>query len=92
MKQRREINVICVAAAVVATGVVLAGCSAGGPEYDKIKNNITPELMTASQRPVDVESAVALNWNTDNRLFWNDMGRAFYTDRPSHLSPFAIPR
>ena len=93
MNQRRNHkNVLSVAAVLAAAVMALGGCYQGGKEHREIQDNLTPELMTTSQRRVDASDAVSLTWNTDNRLFWEDLGRAFYTDRPSHLTPYPVPR
>ena len=50
----------------------------------------TPELISTRQRPVDVDRQLAYMKNVNNRSFWDDLSRAFYTDHPSRLSPYPI--
>jgi hypothetical protein len=80
----------CVAAGVCAAA--LTGCYQGGKEHREIQDNMTPELMSTAQRRVDVSDMTSLSWATDNRMFWDDLARAWYTDRPSHLTPYPVPR
>ena len=53
-------------------------------------NDLTPELMTLTERPVDVTSDISVNTNSDIRSFWTDLGRVFMLDTPSRLSPYPI--
>ena len=74
-----------------------SGCETpaeGSPEsvqLDPILSDLTPELMTLDERDVDVDINYARTANTNNRNFWEDMGRFFMTDRPSRLTPDPIP-
>ncbi|MFO0829316.1 MAG: hypothetical protein U0572_14355 [Phycisphaerales bacterium] len=72
--------------------VVLAGCQSNpeATDFNSIKSNLTPELQTLTQRPVDVDRAVAVTANEDFRMMWMDLGRQFYLDRPSSLAPYYI--
>lgn len=81
---------------IMATGAVLAmllagGCATAGPQHSKIVHNLTPELLSTDQRPVDVQNMTSLTWNTENRQFWDDLSRAALTDRPSRLSKHPVP-
>ena len=72
------------------------GCGAGGRtmshrEASRIRANPTPELITLYQRPVDVRNQLAVMQNENHRMFVQDLGRAFYTDRPSRLTREPIP-
>ena len=70
----------------------LTGCAADPEKTDlkSITSNLTPELMTTSERPVDVDVNWAMNADQDLRGFWNDLGRVWLTDKPSALSPYPI--
>lgn len=57
-----------------------------------IRASLTPELMTLHQRPVDVDNQFAIMANENWRMFWSDLARATYTDRPSRLTPEPVPR
>jgi hypothetical protein len=75
---------LCVAA--------LAGCGTNPLSRDSmIRYNPTPELDTLYQRPVDVANALTIMSNENGRMFWQDMGRFWYTDRPSRLTREPIP-
>jgi hypothetical protein len=69
----------------VATG--LAGCGGGGTSWSSVKWDLTPELqgMTRSSDMIDKDLHTSMNMN--KRMFWDDIGRALYTDQPSRLSP-----
>ncbi len=71
--------------------IVLAGCSIHDVDPDSINRNLTPELQTLNERPVDVDRHIWYTQNVNGRLFWEDLGRAFYYDHPSRLSPVDIP-
>ena len=70
--------------------VLLAGCKSATDHYSysAIAGNLTPELQGVSERPVDIDRNVAVVENVNWRLFWGDLGRVWYMDRPSILSPF----
>ena len=79
-------------AALLGTATLLAasGCksSVDHYDYDSIAANLTPELQGIAERPVDVYTNVAVVENVNWRLMWGDLGRVWYLDRPSILSPF----
>lgn len=86
-----------VAAGVIAVACASAGCEMPGRSSPfsrdaLIRANLTPELDTLAQRPVDIENALTIMSDENLRMFNNDLGRVFYTDRPSRLSPYPIPR
>ena len=67
---------------------------AGGCQSSKardIRMNPTPELDTLAQREVDVDNALTVTFDENIRMFKQDLGRAFYTDRPSRLTRETIP-
>lgn len=70
----------------------LAGCGTNPFSRDAmIRFNPTPELDTLYQRPVDVANAWAIMDDENWRMFNQDLGRAWYTDRPSRLTREPIP-
>lgn len=77
-------------ASLLALG--LAGCSSdpNATDLKSITGNLTPELMTTSERPDDVSVNWAMNANQDLRSAWSDLGRFWLTDQPSSLSPYPI--
>jgi len=80
---------VCVLLAGAAT---LGGCATRSTYLESIRLNPTPELMTLYERPVDVGNNIALMRNENWRMFWEDLGRAWYWDRPSRLTPETMPR
>jgi predicted small lipoprotein YifL len=56
--------------------------------FDSIKGNPSPELMGMNERPMDVERNLAVNGNQTSRMFWSDLGRMWFADEPSPLSPY----
>ena len=86
---RRALAVVFSAACVVAGTV--GGCSSGNSRYDEVKSDPSPNIDTLYQRPVDVDNAVIVTFDEDGRMFWQDLGRAFYWDRPSRLTREPIP-
>ncbi|MGD9789996.1 MAG: hypothetical protein AB7Q00_02970 [Phycisphaerales bacterium] len=81
------------AALLALTAAALTGC-AGGPDrasYEKVRYDMTPELLTIDQRPVDYNNMMGITINTNKRLFWDDLARAMLLDRPSRLSNRLIP-
>jgi len=56
-----------------------------------IFNNLTPELLSLTERQIDTEGQIALTFDTNGRLFWKDWGRALLINRPSRLTPDPMP-
>ena len=74
--------------------LMLAACSgnsAGEKHARSLHGNLTPELLTLTERPIDVQNRMWLTHNTNSRMFWEDMGRVFYTNRPSRLTFEPVP-
>jgi hypothetical protein len=69
--------------------VLLGTCSLGG--CGGVRNDLTPELMSLDERPVEVSNRVALSFNANKRMIWNDLNRASLMDRPSRLTPHPMP-
>lgn len=70
----------------------LGGCYlAGTNRWDSIRSNPSPNIRTLSQRPEDVSNAMTVTFDEDFRMFNEDLGRAFYTDRPSRLTKEPVP-
>lgn len=82
----------CVGGLAALTACVLfaGGCKSKQDHYSyrAISKNLTPELQGISERPLDVDRNIAVVENVNWRLFWGDLGRVWYMDRPSILSPF----
>ena len=80
----RKLRSSALPAALVLTAATFGGC--GG-----VRNNLTPELQSINERPADVSNRVALVYNTDHRLMWNDIAVLTLTDRPFRGSAVFIP-
>ena len=75
-----------------ACAAALAGCADPLSRDAMIRYSPTPELDTLYQRPVDIANAYTIMDDENWRMFTQDLGRFFYTDRPSRLTPEPIPR
>ncbi|MHC5023977.1 MAG: hypothetical protein ACYTGG_08705 [Planctomycetota bacterium] len=76
---------------LAVTAMALVGCDADKDvSYGAIKGDLSPEVMTMTERPADVHMHVAQTNQQNVRMLWEDMGRTFYTDRPSFLSPLPV--
>jgi hypothetical protein len=84
----RSAAILCLSAAA------LAGCSNSGPagRDAAVRANLTPELRTLSQRPIDVDNRVTLVVDENLRMVNQDWGRFWLMDRPSRLTPERMPR
>ncbi len=84
---RRPIPALLLLAAASVTG---CQSNPNDVSFNTVKGNLTPELQTLDESNQDVDRNLAVNFNQDFRMFWSDLGRAFYTDRPSYLSPMPV--
>lgn len=69
---------------------LLSGCTES--RYQQVKDDATPNLDTLYQRPEDVDNALVVTFDENGRMFWQDLGRAFYVDRSSRLTREPIPQ
>ena len=72
------------AGVAVGATTLLVGC--GGPGVHGFMANPTPELRTHTERPIDTRTTMASTRDANWRSFHEDLGRAFFTDRPSRLT------
>jgi hypothetical protein len=80
---------LAAAAAGLAAATTLIGCAydePNSPQYDAMRDNLTPELDTLAMRPDDVDNTLVRSADVYGRLFWEDLGRLGLLDRPSRLS------
>lgn len=84
--RRNAVNVL----ALAALGLCLVGC--GGGRAGSIRHNLTPELSTMTQRPVDNANMFWSTWNESARMATDDFHRAALYDRPSRMEPYPIGR
>jgi hypothetical protein len=76
-------KVLFTAAALLVAGSALTGCG--------VRHNLTPELSTLSDRPVDVDNTWALTCDENWRMLVSDFQRGALIDRPQRLTPEPIP-
>ena len=79
-----------VSAALVA-GALATGCSNRSADINAIRMNPSPEVMTLNERPTDVRNAITIMWDENIRMANEDLGRFFFFNRPSRLTPEPIP-
>jgi hypothetical protein len=84
-------------AVAIALGLaaIVGGCTGSdtaAARYASVRDNPTPELDTLYQRPVEVDNKLALTEDENWRMFTQDLGRFWYTDRPSRLTREPVPR
>jgi hypothetical protein len=78
---------------VALAAACLAGCTTGAPHnHHRIQGNLTPEVDTLYQRRVDMDNRVSLTFDENLRMFNQDLGRFWLTDRPSRLTREPVPR
>lgn len=77
-----------VSAAAALAGLV--GCSSES-QYDAIRADLTPELETLHERQSDMDNSWTIMMDENGRMFVEDLGRVFYTNRPSRLTPEPMP-
>jgi hypothetical protein len=80
-----------IVAATLAFGLAgFAGC-ASDSLHEQVKADPTPNLDTLHQRPEDIDNAMVVTFDENGRMFWQDLGRFWLTDRPSRLTREPIP-
>lgn len=89
MKTRRSHR--CALAVVIPAALLLGACTSN-EKYEAIKADPTPTLLTLHERPEDADNAWTVSRNENWRMFWQDMGRVWMTDRPSRLTREVMPR
>jgi hypothetical protein len=68
--------------AVGALAAILTGCASTDP---------SPSVAALGRSDAEVSETYTISSDTNYRAIINDLERAFYTDRPSRLSPNPIP-
>lgn len=89
--QRLTILALGSAAAAGLTGCSTAASQADHQQAERIRADLTPELDTLYQRPDDMSNAFTIMLDENGRMWWQDLGRALYTNRPSRLTPEPVP-
>lgn len=81
---------ILAASLTLALVGIMGGCET--TREDDIRADLTPELETLHERQADMDNSWTLMMDENGRMFMQDLGRAFYTNRPSRLTPEPMPR
>jgi len=92
MKLSSRLSRLALGVAAVSA-LALVGCESSETaeiSHSEITSDLTPELMTLNQRPVDVDDTRAVTFNSNWRAMWGDINRALLLDRPSRLAPLPI--
>lgn len=92
VQQSKTRSMVCMATALAMAAVLGACSSEETSRYDAVKADLTPNMDTLYQRPADIDNSVALTFDENGRMFIQDLGRAFYWDRPSRLTREPIPQ
>lgn len=87
MSTRRRATLVLLAASAAAA----SGCNSQSSRLAAYRANPTPELDTTSQRRHDMDNRMTVTNDTNLRMFNEDLGRMFFLDRPSRLSPKPVP-
>ena len=71
----------------------LVGCASGpaAKRDAEVRGNVTPELETLSQRPIDVSNTQVVVWDENLRMANEDWNSLWLLDRPSRLSRWRMP-
>lgn len=88
MSTRQTVVRSTLALSALALLSAAGGCSVGAD----VEDGLTPELMTLSERPVDVGNTAKITFNENWRMYHSDWQRFWLLDRPSRLTPESVPR
>jgi hypothetical protein len=77
----------------IAGTAMLGGCFFTGNErLDAVRADPSPNIDTLYQRPEDIDNAMVVTFDENGRMFWQDLGRVWLTDRPSRLTREPMPQ
>jgi hypothetical protein len=78
---------LIVVGTLLLSGGLFVGCSStGNAQLDEVRDDPSPTVDTLYQRSVDIDNKIAYTFDENGRMFWEDMGRLWLTDRPSRLA------
>lgn len=92
MTNTRRLVTTAVAAAACAALLACGSTPRTHKQLSQIRSNPTPELVTLSQTQNSVDNDWAIYLNEMQRMRTSDLSRAFYTDRPSRLTPMPMSK
>jgi hypothetical protein len=72
---------------IVAAAALLGGCS---DIRSQTLWDPTPAEMGPVTTAAEVNNGMSHTLDTNGRLFWDDLGRFWMLDRPSHMTPYPI--
>ncbi len=82
----RRLVTVC-SAMLLGAAASMSGCMfTGDSQLNEVRSDPSPNIDTLHQRPVDVDNAMVVTADENGRMFWEDLGRVWLTDRPSRLS------
>lgn len=88
MANSRKLKITTLALFGVAALVAgMGGCASETTRDAQIRADVSPELETLHERQVDMDNAGALMADENGRMFMQDLGRFWLTNRSSHLAP-----
>ncbi len=77
---------------LIGSTAVLAACNPHAQRAREYRRNPSPVETTLYEREADVKNALTITFDENLRMAKQDLGRVFYTDRPSRLTREPIPR
>lgn len=80
--------------AALAGAAILSGCGSSNTASGRdamVRADPTPEADTLFQRHEDIDNRMTLTFDENWRMFTQDWGRFWLTDRPSRLTPEPVP-
>lgn len=93
MRRSTALRCFCVAS---LAALALGGCGSSsnrndGGRHAAVSGNVTPELDTLTERPVDFDNRMSYTMDANDRMLWADFQRVMLLDRPSRLQPTTTP-
>ncbi len=92
MRRSTALRCFCVASLAVCA---LAGCAStgrnDGGRHSAVQGDVTPELDTLTERPIDFDNRMYYTMDANDRMLWADFQRIMLIDRPSRLQPTTSP-
>ena len=88
--RRPHASRLSAAAILGAAALVTSGCASN--TVQAYRADLTPRLDARGQSHDDIQNQIAITNDTNFRNINNDLGRLFFTDRPSRLTIGPKPR
>lgn len=85
--QTRRAALTCLSLLALAGALTGGGCSAEQSQLNDVRWNATPELSTIPDTHDEAVNDWVITQNSNLRALNGDVGRAFYWNRPSRLTP-----